>query len=118
MGSVKTRKRNLNRYRKVYPYLRRRPVNAYIVDGELAVEAASINFVNSSSMTHVFKEVFDSVPTITAISVDVDPSTDSEQGSYEADVNVFVTAVTTTQVTFETSDVFTGRIHFHAIRAG
>ena len=117
MGSIKTKLRNLNRYRKVYPYLRRRPVNTYIVDGELAVEAVSLNFVNQSAFTHVFEEVFDSVPTITAISVDVDPSTDNA-GPGVADVNVFVKAVTTTQVTFETSDVFTGRIHFHAIRAG
>jgi len=111
VGSTKSKKRDLNRYRKIYPYLRRRPKNHLCTDEPITIEAGEINFSNSSSATYAFREIYTSAPTVTAISVD-------SEGNNGANVNVFISAITTTEVTIGTSQAFTGKVYFHVIRIG
>ncbi len=108
MASTKFKKRDLNRYRKIYPYLRRKPVWSYCADKEVIIEVGSITFTNSNSESHTFSENFSEAPTVTAIAYD-------SEGNSSADVNVFITSVSKTQVTIGVSNNFTGTVEFHAI---
>ena len=108
MSSTKFTKRNLNRYRKVYPYIRRDPLYALISDNAALLEVGSVDFVDVSSKTYTFTESFPSAPVVTATSVD-------SSSTNNADVNVFVSSLTTTSMTIETSQKFTGTVDFHAI---
>ena len=101
-------KRDLNRYRKVYPYLRRSPHWKLISDKSAIIEVGDVDFNNANSGTYTFKESFSSIPMITAISYD-------SEGNSSADINVFITGLTLTDVTFGTSNNFTGQIQFHAV---
>tara|TARA_Y100000034_G_C6734745_1_gene325734 strand:+ start:331 stop:672 length:342 start_codon:yes stop_codon:yes gene_type:complete len=109
MAGVKFKRKDKNRWRKVYPFLRRKPVYAYCADKEVVMETGYIDYSNASSGTYSFTPgLFTGAPTITAISVD-------NLSNNTANVNVFVTAVSTTSVTIDSSALFTGRVHFHAI---
>ena len=108
MAKNKYSKRDLNRFRKTYPYIRRKPINSFVSEKETILEAGSLTFSAASSATHTFTEIYDSAPFVTAIAVD----TDSNDG---ADVNIYISTVTKTFVTFEASQEFTGAVHFHVI---
>jgi hypothetical protein len=108
MASSKTYKRDLNRYRKVYPYIRRKPRNILMSDKEITIEVAEVPFSNSNSATYLFKENFDNIPIVTAVSID------SEKNDL-ADVNVFISSVSRTSVSLGSSHTFTGAVHIHAI---
>jgi hypothetical protein len=105
MGKASFKKKDKNRFRKVYPYLRKAPVWEYCSPTKVEIEVGLISFNGTTTGTYTFTETFESVPRITAISV-----------AKIGNVNVWVTGVTTTYVTIETSAPFTGDIHFHAIR--
>ena len=111
MASTKFKKRDLNRYRKIYPYLRRQPKWTYCSDKESLIEIGSVTFSNVSSGSHTFSETFSSVPAITVVAYDI-------HGNSTADVNVFLTTITTTGFTVESSQAFTGEVEFHAIWIG
>jgi hypothetical protein len=108
VAGTKVSKRNRNRFRKVYPYLRRSPRYELVTDKEVQLEVAAVIFTNQSQVSYSFSEKFPAVPTITAISCD-------SLGTSTADVNVFISAITTTNVTLETSQAFTGTVHFQAM---
>jgi restriction endonuclease len=108
MGVTKAKKKNKNEFKKVYPYIRRRPVYTYELDKEMFLEEAKIEFIESSSETYVFTEIFPSAPTVTAVSFD-------DGAGNNVNVNVFISTISTTSVTIETSDVFTGFVNIHAI---
>ena len=44
MGATKSKKKNKNAFKKVYPYVRRRPVYTYELDKEVIIETASLYF--------------------------------------------------------------------------
>ena len=111
MASTKLKRRDINRFRKVYPYLRRRPVYSFVSNEEFVVEVGKLSFSNSSSETYTFAETYNSAPTVTAIAVD-------SEDSGAANVNVFITSLSTTSVTLESSDAFTGQVHFQIIKVG
>ena len=111
MGSTKFKKRDLNRFRKIYPYIRRSPVWAYCADKAVTIEIGSITFTDANSGTHTFTETFDDIPTCTAVACD-------SEGNSSADVNVFIDSVTKTSLTISTSNNFTGKVEFHAILVG
>lgn len=112
MASTKFKKHDKNRFRKVYPYLRVRPINTYCADKEVVMEVGSVTFSNSTGPeTHTFTESFTSSPTVTAISVD-------SESNNTADVNVFIDSVSKTAVQISVSQNFTGTVHFHAIMVG
>jgi hypothetical protein len=108
MASTKFKKRDLNRYRKIYPYLRRKPVWSYCADKETIIEIGTLVFTDSNEEQHVFAETFVIIPTVTAVAYD------SEENS-TADVNVFIRSITRKKLIIQTSNNFTGTVQFHAI---
>tara|TARA_Y100000310_G_C20419977_1_gene686213 strand:- start:193 stop:531 length:339 start_codon:yes stop_codon:yes gene_type:complete len=108
MASTKLKKRDLNRYRKIYPYLRRQPRYAYVADKETIIEIGSLKFSNENFKVHWFDQKMSTVPVVTAVAFD-------SEGNNSSDVNVFITAITTKYVRIETSQNFTGAVEFHAI---
>ena len=102
MGATKTKRRNKNEYKKVYPYIRRRPVYTYELDKEAVIESVRVYFDDVDEVTHIFTEPFSGVPAVTAT-------------AEETDLNVFITAISTADVTINTSDIFTGYVDIHAI---
>ena len=100
-------KKDRNRYRKVYRYIRKKPVFEYCSDEQFEMIAGFIEFSDTDSGTYTFDAgvTFTNVPVMTVTSVD-------SESNDQADVNVFVTAISTTAATIETSAPFTGRIHF------
>jgi len=109
MAKTVFKRRDRNRYRKVYPYIRKAPSYQYCSDKETEIEIGEVVFTNSSVETFTFTTSFASVPIVTAISYD-----SSSNGS--ADVNVYIDSITTTAVILRTSAPFTGKVQFHAIR--
>jgi hypothetical protein len=108
MAGTKTKKRNLNRFKVTYPYIRRRPRYKYITDDEMTLEVGEIVFSNASTGTFVFTQTFTSAPTITSVAFD-------SESNNTADVNIFISSVSTISVTIQSSQAFTGKVHFHAI---
>ena len=106
--STKSKKRDKNRFRKVYPFLRRKPINEYVLDKSTTIEIGEVTFNDASSGSYTFSEIYDAVPNITAIAVDTE-SNDT------ANVNVFISEISQTSVTFKSSNKFTGKVHFHII---
>ena len=103
-------KKDKNRYRKTYRYIRRKPVMQFVSDSDFKLIAGEVSFDNTDSGTYTFPAnvSYTNIPIVTAISYD------SENNS-SADVNIFITALTTTSVQFESSAPFTGKVHFHII---
>ena len=112
MPATKFKKRDRNRFRKVYPYLRVRPNNTYCADSEVIIEVGSVTFSNSNGpITYTFTENFTTAPYVTATSID-------SSSNNTADVNGFIDSISTTAVQISVSQDFTGTVHFHAIMVG
>ena len=102
-------KRDKNRYRKTYRYIRKKPVFQYMSDNDFKLVVGEVDFTNSSGpVTYVFPShvSYSNAPVVTAISYD-------SENNDQANVNIFITSVTTSQVQFESSAPFTGKVHFH-----
>ena len=115
MAGTTFKKRDLNRFRKVYPYIRKKPVLSLIADssggsgGEVVMEAASVSFSDESGpVEHIFTETFSSAPSVTATAVD-------SESNNSANINIFIKSISTTAVSFESSEAFTGTVSFQAI---
>jgi hypothetical protein len=109
MASTKFKKHDKNRFRKVYPYLRVRPITTYCADKAVVMEIGIVTFTNSEGpVSYSFTEDFASAPVVTSISAD-------SESNDTADVNIFVESVSKTVVQFSASQNFTGTVHFHAI---
>ena len=100
MAVTKFKKKDLNRLKKVYPYIRKKPVFGLLSDKEVVIEAAAVTFSNATSSQHYFAGTYDTVPVITAIAVD-------SESNNQANVNVWVESVDRYSVTFGTSQNFT-----------
>lgn len=97
-----------NRYRKVYRFIRKKPVYEYCSDEEFKMIAGYVVFTNSSGpVTYTFPltSSFVNVPVVTVTSVD-------SENNGQANVNAFITSITTTNVQISVSANFTGRVHF------
>ncbi len=112
MATTKFRKRNLNRYRKVYPYLRREPRYELISTTEALIEIAAVPFNNSIEETYTFAEFFIGVPKVTATVVG--PGF-ANQGPA---TNVYIAELDSTKVKLQTTGQFTGTVHLHIIYLG
>ena len=109
MAKAFFKKRDKNRYRKVYPYIRKAPVWDYCSNVPVEIEIGEIEYNSASTGTYYFTSTFTSAPVITAVSYDA-------YNNGTADVNVYISSVDTTKVVINTSANFTGKVHFHAIR--
>ena len=109
MGVIKFRKRNRNRYRKVYPFLRRKPIYETILEGSANIEVGYIDYNNSDTGTYTFTSTFTTTPAVTATAVVL-------PGGSGANVNVYIETITLSEVQIRVSDAnFIGRVHLHAI---
>ena len=111
MATTKFKKRNLNRFRKIYPYIRREPRFELVSTTEALIEIAEITFNDSVSETYTFTEFFIGTPSVTATVVD-------SLGANTADTSVYISELTTTSVTVDTSGRFSGTVHLHIIFLG
>ena len=111
MAGIKFKKRDLNRFRKVYPFIREAPVESFTSGEAFVIEVGEAEFSDSSSVTYSFNETFTSAPTITAVAVD-------SNSNNSANVNIFVSSISTTAVTLESSQNFSGTVSFHVIQVG
>ena len=110
MAFTTFKRRDGQRFRKVYPRIRKTPRIFTISDETMIVESTKVALSNQTSSTYSFQTKYISIPTV---QISAEPSDDS-QGM----VNVFITALTTSAVTFETSAPFTGNIHIQIIKIG
>ena len=100
---------DLNRQRKIYPYIRRKPIYGFLDKEEninigisAEIETAEINWSNSDSYTHTFTTSFSSIPRVVAIAKD-------------DNINVYVESVTLTDVTIRASAPSSDSAYIHAI---
>lgn len=109
MATTTLLKRDLNRFTKVYPYARFEKREITVTTESFKVETGTLSFSNEfGPKIYNFTEVFSSVPSISAISV---------QTLNNSNVNVYVNTVTKNSVTIEASAPFTGHVTFTAIQA-
>ena len=107
MATATIKKRDQNRFSKIYPYARFEKREVSEVSESFRVETGIISFVEESGpKSYSFLLSYTSVPSVSAISVE---TTDN------ANVNIFVTSISTTSVSFESSAPFTGDVSFSLI---
>ena len=113
MGRAKFKKRDRNRFRKTYPYMRTRPVMEYMAGKETIMETGAATFAGDVSVDYNFISSFPVPPTISLTPYD-------SEGLNAAGVNVYIEHVTTEKFTIAVSEGFTGTVHIHAlyIKAG
>jgi len=104
----KFHKRDKNRYRKIYRYIRKKPVYEYCSGAPFEMISGFVTFTNTDgpvSYTYPIEAEFSKVPIAVVTSVD-------HEGNNQADVNAYVSSITTTTLSIEVSAAFTGRVHF------
>ena len=106
------KRRDGNRFRKVYNYIRRKPIDQFVSTTALTIVVGNVDFANTSGpVTFTYTTAdpfvsFSNAPAVTAVSVD-------NLSNNSANVNIFITSVTTTTVTFEAP--FTGKVNFQVV---
>tara|TARA_B100000700_G_C14973698_1_gene822729 strand:+ start:1104 stop:1409 length:306 start_codon:yes stop_codon:yes gene_type:complete len=95
-------RKNQNRFRKVYPGVRK----SAVFDTALQIEAGEISLSDASSGTYTFKKSFKQAPAVTATVYNA---------AADANVNVVISAISETSVTIETSAAITGKVHVQII---
>jgi hypothetical protein len=100
------RLRDKNRFQKQYPVRRLEPQYETVVDAnELkVVETANLTFTNEETKTYVFGQGYSSTPIVVAT-----PLSTTLTGEETASVNLYISTVSSTQVTIAASAPFTGK---------
>jgi hypothetical protein len=96
-------RKNQNRFRKVYPGIRKPAVYESLAQ----IEGGEISLINASTGTYTFKKIFGAAPSVTATVYDAEGTA--------GNVNVIITTVSSTSVTIATSEAITGKIHIQII---
>ena len=93
------RRQDSNRLRRTYPISRNIPNFEGLTSGSGSnLEVKVLIFNNSSSEIYTFNEPYDTVP-ICVVSAE------------DENVNLYISSITTTNVTVESSNSFTGKAH-------
>lgn len=100
--------RDNNRFRKIYPFIRRKPF--YTTGDNVTFESGTATVTSANSITIIFTTNFSSAPYVTATAYD-------SLSNGTANVNAYIESVSTTQVIIGFSAAFTGEVHYHAIQA-
>jgi hypothetical protein len=110
--TYKFTKRDKNRYRKIYRYIRKKPVYHYCSADDYKLIVGYVDFTNTAGpITYTYPSSgkyavkYKNAPIVTAIAVD-------SKSNSSADVNIFITSITILEVKFSSSAPFTGRVHF------
>jgi len=110
MAGVRMKKRDRNRYKKVYPIYRGLPNNVYQSDKEVIIETQDINFNAQAYKSFTLKEAYSTVPIVT-----VSPLA-------ESDINLFISSVSVTDriatVIVGASAAFSGTVQVQSIMIG
>lgn len=108
MAKAILKKIDLNRFTKVYPYARFEKREVYQTDGNFKVETGTLAFVEESGpKSYSFTQSYTSIPSVSAISVET---------TSNSNVNIYVTSISTTSVSFESSAPFTGDVSFTLVQ--
>ena len=91
---------DMNRFRKVYPLIRRKPKMKKLVGSDSGVEANVITFTDSSQQKYTFLNEYIEIPVCILTPED-------------ENVNVYITSLTIKDVIIEASAPFTGNVHIH-----
>lgn len=107
------KKRDLNRYVKVYPYVRFQPRYVYEYDeivapGVADVEAGKITFSNAESGIYTYTGTYTVIPSVVITTVDT-------AGNSGTNVSVTITSISTSAATVSASAAFTGQVHVHVV---
>ena len=111
MGSTKFTRRDINRFRKVYPYTPRRKVLRAVAEESFIIEEGTITFTSANSGSYVFLEKYLSVPNVVITAFD-------SAGNDEVGVVLNITAITTSSVTIESTASFTGTVNVQVMQIG
>jgi hypothetical protein len=98
--------KNQNRFRKVYPGIRKNSVNQVLYQKK--IEAGTIELINGSEGSYTFELGYTLPPSVTATVYDSSPGGD-------ANTNVMITSLSTTSVTIQTSQVITGTVYVQIV---
>ena len=101
-------RKDKNRYRKVYRFIRKKPAYEFCSDENFEMIAGYVDFENTAGpviFTFPSTASFVQVPVVTVTSVD-------SKNNSQANVNAYVTAINTGHVSISVSAPFTGRVHF------
>ena len=109
MGFTTFRRRDGQRFRKVYPRVRKTPRYFTISDESMIVESTTVGMTNEVTKSYIFETSFESIPTVQLT---------AEASASQGMVNVFITSLTIDTVTWECSAPFTGTIHIQVIKVG
>ena len=110
MGFSTFRRRDMQRFRKLYPRIRKTPRYFTISDASMSVESDRIEMSNEIRKEYTFQLEYDRIPTVV---LSAETSSD-DQGM----VNVFIVSLDTASVQWETSAPFTGTIHVQVFVVG
>ena len=99
--------RDDNRFRKIYSFIRRKPVVS--TGGNVTYESSKATVTAADQVTVTFTTTFSSAPYVTATAYD-------SASNNQANVNAYIISVSTTQVVIGFSASFTGEVHYHAIQ--
>ena len=124
MGSTSFKKRDLNRWKKTYPFVKRTPRWAYISDMGFQMEVGVVNFDYSDGPDKVytfecpFPEAPAFPPVVTAVPINAqyDESTQLwTQTPVQPNVNVTVFNTCNTKCELHLSNIFHGAVMLHII---
>ncbi len=125
MGSTSFKKRDLNRWKKTYPFVKRTPRWAYFSDMGFQMEVGGVNFTfddDPPNKTFVFAcpypepPAFPPVVTAVAVNATYDETTGLwTQTTPQPNVNVSVFNTCHTQTELHLSNTFHGSVMLHVI---
>lgn len=95
-------KQNANRFRKVYPGIRKTPVYGLAKN----IEGVVLELSNTNTATYTFIGTYSKIPAVTATIV---------ASTGEANTNVIISSIDQSGVTVETSVNITGKIHLQVV---
>ena len=110
MGFTTFNRRDAQRFRKVYPRIRKTPRYFTISDEQMSIESSKVPMDNATQGEFTFQLEYDQIPTV---QLTAETSSDN-QGM----VNVFITQLTTEFVVWETSAPFSGDVHVQVFKIG
>ena len=114
--------RDLNRFRKIYRYIRKKPHPLNCEGSDLTHFQWGTYFVefnNQTSVTHYFPCCYTTPPIVVATSVEIGAATGRAGATgTPGNLNVFVSSITTEKAVFETSALYTGFVHYQALNTG
>jgi len=98
-----------NRFRKGYPFTRRRENISYRSSAEMLLEEGSIAFSGADSGLYTFSEVYESVPNVVISAYD-------SGNNDEANVSLHISSITTQTVTVKSTTKFTGTVNVQVMK--